>query len=132
MSQALVAGSFRSLFLYDLCEEIRLDELRKLLGSAAAAREPQFRHLAPEYVRFERPPMVETLEPVLLESGERLLCNVNYYDYGVVSVEFELAFEFDWASLIKSSANWMTAPELERKSAEIVRSCQRRVSSGAG
>ena len=129
MSQALVSGSFRSLFLYDLCEEIRLDELRNLLGSAAAAREPQFRHLAPEYVRFERPPVVETLEPVLLESGERLLCNINYYDYGVVSVEFELAFEFDWARLIKSSASWMTAPELERKSAEIVRRCQRRVSS---
>jgi hypothetical protein len=129
MVQPLVSGSFRSLFLYDLCEEIRLDELRKLLGSPGAGREPQFRHLAPEYVRFERPPVVETLEPVLLESGERLRCNINYYDYGVVSVEFELPFEFDWDRLVKSSGSWMTAPEVEKKSAEIVRLCQGRIAS---
>lgn len=129
MSQSLVAGSFRSLFLYDLCDEIRLDELRRLLGTPSAGREPQFRHLAPEYVRFERPPVVETLAPVHLESGEQLRCNVNYYDYGVVSVEFELPFEFDWDRLVKSSGEWMTAAEVERKSAEVVRGCQTRVSS---
>jgi hypothetical protein len=127
MSQPLVSGSFRSLFLYDICEEIRLDELRELLGSPSSGREPQFRHLAPEYVRFERPPVVETLEPVLIEGEARLQCNINYYDYGVVSVEFETPFELDWAQLVKSSATWMTAPELERKSAEIIRNSQTRV-----
>ena len=50
-----VKGSFRSIFLYDLSEEIRLDTLRTLLGTPPASREPAFRHLAPEYVRFERP-----------------------------------------------------------------------------
>ncbi|MDQ2944596.1 MAG: hypothetical protein M3Y27_01395 [Acidobacteriota bacterium] len=129
MSQALVSGSFRSLFLYDLCEEIRLDELRKLLGSPLAGREPGFRHLAPEYVRFERPPVVETLEPVLLEKGARLRCTISYYDYGVVSVEFELPFEFDWARLVKSAGTWMTAPEVEKKAADVVRLCRERVSS---
>jgi hypothetical protein len=129
MSQPLVSGSFRSVFLYDLCEEIRLDELRTLLGSPGAGREPRFRHLAPEYVRFERPPAVQTLEPVVLESGERLRCNINYYDYGVVSVEFELPFEFNWACLVESSGSWMTAPELEKRSAEIVRACQSRMGS---
>lgn len=124
-----VAGSFRSLFLYDLCEEIRLDELRKLLGSPGAGREPQFRHLAPEYVRFEKPPVIETLAPVLLDTGESVRCDVNYYEYGVVSVEFELVFETDWDHLVKSSGNWTTAPELERRSAEVVRKCQARAGS---
>jgi len=73
--------------------------------------------------------VVETLAPVQLESGEWLRCKVNYYDYGVVSVEFELPFEFDWAQLVKSSGEWMTAPELESKSAEVVRACRERVSS---
>ena len=124
-----VAGSFRSLFLYDLCEEIRLDELRKLVGSPGAGREPQFRHLAPEYVRFERPPVVETLEPAVLENGERVRCDVNYYEYGVVSVEFELPFETDWDDLVRSSASWTTAPELERRATEVVRKCQLRAGS---
>ena len=124
-----VAGSFRSLFLYDLCEEIRLDDLRKLLGSPGAGREPQFRHLAPDYVRFERPPVIETLAPVALENGESVRCDVNYYEYGVVSVEFELPFETDWDDLVKSSGSWTTAPELERRSAEVVRKCQARAGS---
>ena len=71
MAQPRVAGSFRSLFLYDLCDEILLGELRGLLGApSSTGREPQFRHLTPEYVRFERPPVVETLPPVQLASGE--------------------------------------------------------------
>jgi hypothetical protein len=69
MSQSRVSGSFRSLFLYDLCDEIRLDELRGILGTPSAGREPQFRHPAPEYVRFERPPVVESLPSVQLENG---------------------------------------------------------------
>jgi len=127
MSPPLVSGSFRSVFLYDLCEEIRLDELRALLKSPNAGREPRFRPLAPEYVRFERPPVVQVLEPVQLESGERLRCNIYYYDYGVVSVEFELPFEFDWARLVERSGSWMTTPEVEKKSAEVVRACQGRM-----
>jgi hypothetical protein len=123
----IVSGSFRSLFLYDLSEEIRLEQLRALLGSPAAARAPEFRHLAPQYVRFERPPVVETLPPVLLEAGERLRRRINYYDYGVVSVEFELPFELDWQRLVHLSATWMAAPEVEKRAAEIVRSCRERV-----
>lgn len=129
MSLPRVSGCFRSLFLYDLCDEIRLDKLRKLLGTPSAGREPQFRHLTPEYVRFERPPVMESLAPVQLETGEQVRCSVNYYDYGVVSVEFELSFDFDWPQLVKSSGEWMTAPALERKSVEIVRQCQIRVSA---
>jgi hypothetical protein len=129
MPQSLVSGSFRSLFLFDLCEEIRLDELRRLLGAPVAGRMPQFRHLTPEYVRFADPPVMETLEPVLLESGECLRCNVSYYDYGVLSVEFELPFELAWDRLVESSGHWMTTPELEKKSAEVVKGCQSRVGS---
>jgi hypothetical protein len=129
MSLPRVSGCLRSLFLYDLSDEIRLDELRKLLGTPGGGREPQFRHLAPEYVRFERPPVMESLPPVQLERGEQVRCSVNYYEYGVVSVEFELAFDFDWDQLVRSSGEWMTAPELERKSVEIVKRCQSRVSA---
>jgi hypothetical protein len=129
MAQPLVSGSFRSLFLYDVCEEIRLDQLRKLVGSPTAGREPQFHHLAPEYVRFERPPVVETHEPVLLESGASLQCNINYYDYGVVSIEFELPFDLDWDDLVKNSGTWMTTPDMEKKAFEIISECQNRVKS---
>ena len=129
MAEPRVAGWFRSLFLYDLCDEIRLGELRRLLGAPSAGREPQFRHLTPEYVRFERPPVVEALAPVQLTGGAKVRCTISYYDYGVLSVEFELPFECEWRQLVRSSGEWMTDPELEKKSAEVVAECQARIST---
>ncbi|MGI8991884.1 MAG: hypothetical protein ACR2I2_20170 [Bryobacteraceae bacterium] len=97
------------------------------MGSPPVSREPAFRHLAPEYVRFERPPVLETLPPQLLESGERLNCRVNYHDYGVVSIEFELGFDFEWDDLVNFSATWIAAPEMERHAAEIAKALGKRV-----
>ena len=57
MARAPLAGSLWILWLYDVCEEIDLDALRAILG-VQARREPAVRHPSPEYVRFERPPVV--------------------------------------------------------------------------
>ena len=125
-----VAGSFRSIFLYDICEEIQLDKVRLLLGSGPASREPVFRHLAPEYVRFERPPIVESLAPQLVDgTTEPSKCRVSYHDYGVISIEFELGFDFEWQDLVNCSAAWIAAPETERHAAKIVKSVIDRVRS---
>ena len=51
-------------------EELRLDELRRILGARTV--DTSFKHMAPGYVRFQRPPVEEALEPLVLESGERL------------------------------------------------------------
>jgi hypothetical protein len=124
-----VSGVVRSIFLYDLAEEIQLEKLRKLLGSPPASKGSAFRHLAPDYVRFERPPVVETLPPETLSTGEQLNCQVSYHDYGVVSVELDLAFSFEWRDLIALSATWIAAPEVERRAAEIVQSVNKRAAA---
>jgi hypothetical protein len=98
--------------LYDVCEEINLETLRRILGVEAR---PEPRHLSPEYVRFERPPVVQRLEAI---NGE-----LNYYEYGVVSIKLELPFETDWAELTELSARSMTNPDLEKKAVEVVRRC---------
>ena len=73
-----LSGTFWLLFLYDVCEEIRLEELRAILGAQPAGREPSFRRPTPGYVRFEKPPVVEYLEPLLLKSGKMpLLKRIN-------------------------------------------------------
>ncbi len=123
-----VSGSFRSLFLYDLCDEIRLNELRRILGTPELVREPQFRHLAPEYVRFERPPVSQGRD-YNAHGGEPGQCKVHYYDYGIVSIEFERRFEYSWDELVRKAGEWMTSPELEKQSVEVVRSCQQQVTA---
>ncbi len=116
-----LAGTFWLLFLYDVCEEIRLDELRAILGAQPAGREPSFRRPTPEYVRFEKPPVIEFLEPLQLETGERLQAQMHYYEYGVVSIELQLPFAFDWRELLRLAARSIAAPEIEKRASDSVR-----------
>jgi hypothetical protein len=118
-------GSVLGIILHDICEEIRLEQLREILG--AKRIEPGFKHATPEYVRFEEPPVVERLDPITLGSGETLIPQVKYYDYGVVSVILELPLEADWDELVKLAARWVPSPELERQAQQIVRGRLKRI-----
>jgi hypothetical protein len=114
-------GSFWVLVLYDVAEEIELDKLSALIGVAPTRPQPSFKHPAPEYVRFERPPVVEHPEPVITQTGERFDVQIKYFDYGVVSVELKLQFESDWDELVRLSNRWVLAPETERLTSELLR-----------
>ena len=115
----IMKGAVLGVILHDVCEEIRLEELRQILGARRV--EPSFKHATPEYVRFEKPPVVEQLEPVLLASGEKLIPQIKYYDYGVVSVLLQLEFAADWPGLVQLAARWVPSPELERQAQQIIR-----------
>ncbi|HJZ97036.1 MAG TPA: hypothetical protein VKE70_11070 [Candidatus Solibacter sp.] len=118
---ATCRGSFRALLLYDIAEEIDLDEARRLIGSPRPARSPGFKMPTPEYVRFERPPVEELCEPLRLATGEAANASLRYFDYGAVSLEIELQFESDWPELIALANRWIEAGEVERRAAQNVR-----------
>src|SRR5437764_15458214 len=99
VSEPSLHGSLLVLMQFDVCEEIRLDQLREIIG--ARTMEPSFKHPAPGYVRYQRPPVMERIESVVLETGERLEGQIKYYDYGVVSLIFELPFSGDWDKLVQ-------------------------------
>lgn len=114
-------GSLWVLVLYDVAEQILLEKLQRLVSTEPSEAQPRFKHPAPEYVRFERPPMVEYPEPVTTSSGQQFQARIKYFDYGVVSVELQLEFEASWDELIRLSNRWIMAPEMERCTAELVR-----------
>jgi len=116
--QAPLRGSVLVLIQFDVCEEIRLDELRKIFPARKA--EASFKK-APAYVRYQRTPVEETLEPLTLESGERLAGEIKYYDYGVVSLEFELPFTGDWETLVQLSCRWTSDVNFEKVATRIVK-----------
>lgn len=118
--EAPISGSLLVLFLFDVCDEIRLDQLRKLLGSPSPGREPSFRQPAPEYVQFEQPPVIESLSPLSLPDGGSLGGRIAYYQYGVVSIQMEIPFHGGWDDLVALSARWMNAPEVEQRAAATV------------
>jgi hypothetical protein len=121
-----VLGQFRILFLYDVAEAIRLDALRSLLKPGAAEPATAMPSQIPQYLKFERPPVVEPIEPILLAGGERVGGSTKYYDYGVVSVEFELPLECDWDSLMSQCGRWIGAPELDNRASEQLRGALQR------
>ena len=122
-------GHFRILFLYDAAEAIRLDLLRPLLESGGVKPPTSLSPPIPLYLRFERPPVVEPIGPMVLEAGERIEGRTKYYDYGVVSIELELPFDCDWGSLVLQSSRWIGAAELENRATELFRCALNRVIS---
>jgi hypothetical protein len=119
LPDAPLCGSVLVMIQFDVCEEIRLDELREILGARIV--DTSFKHMAPGYVRFQRPPVEEALEPLVLESGERLQGEIKYFDYGVVSVVFELPFSGDWTNLVQLSSRWVWDTNFESLATRIVK-----------
>ncbi len=115
-----LSGSVLVLIQFDVCEEIRLDELRQAIG-ARTLQQPGTRHLAPSYVRYQRPPVAEAIEPLLLDSGERLTGEIKYYDYGVTSLIFQLSFSGDWESLVHLASRWVWDIDFASLAEPIVR-----------
>ncbi len=72
-------------------------------------------------MRYQRPPVEETLDPLVLESGERLEGQIKYYDYGVVSLVFELPFAGSWDTLVQLSSRWTSDTNFEALATRIVR-----------
>src|SRR5271154_760492 len=112
-------GSVLVLIQFDVCEEIKLDALRDIFG--ARRQEASFKHPAPGYVRFHRPPVDEEVEPLILESGERLDVQIKYYDYGVLSVVFELPFSGDWDTLVRLAGRWVWDTDFTSFAQKIVK-----------
>jgi hypothetical protein len=116
---AHLEGSALALVLFDVCEEIDVEKLKTISG--ARRSEPPLKSGPPAYVRFERPPVVDTIEALVLTSGERLEGQIKYYDYGVVSVIYQMPLSCDWNSLVQLANRWITTAEFEQHAQEAVK-----------
>ena len=108
------------LIQFDACEELRLDLLQQTI-SARTVQQPRMKQPVPAYVRYERPPVVEPLEPLILETGERLEGEIKYYDYGVVSVVIQLPFTGDWDGLVHLASRWVWDVDFATRVEPIIR-----------
>ena len=123
-----LTGSVLVLIQFTVCEELRLDLLQQTI-SARTLQLPSLKHSVPAYVRYQRPPVIEPLEPLILESGERLEGEIKYYDYGVVSVIFQLRFSGDWESLVHLASRWVWDVDFASRVEPIVRQKLERAAS---
>lgn len=119
MQEDLLRGSAYALILYDVGEEIRLEELRQAIGGQKVGQ--AFKHAAPEYVQFQRPPVLQSLPEIALSTGQSVRAQLKYYDYGVISVLFETPISGTWQQWIETASTWMASNEFERRAADVVR-----------
>ena len=115
----VLSGSILVLFQFDVCEEIHLDLLQAIIGAHPVAQ-PALKYPAPGYIRYERPPLVEAIEELVPESGEKIQGQLKYYDYGVLSVVFHLPFEGDWETLIRLAGRWVWDVDFAGHASRIV------------
>ena len=94
---------------------------------ARTVDQPAEKHPTAAHVRYQRPPVVEPLEALVLDSGEKLQGEIKYYDYGVVSVNCELAFAGNWDKLIGLASRWVWDVDFAGKAEAIVRARLERV-----
>jgi hypothetical protein len=116
----ILRGSVLVLLQFNVCESIHLDRLEELIRARKVAQ-PSPKHPAPDYIRYKRPPVVAPLETLVLESGERLQGEIKYYDYGVASVVFELAFVGGWSKLIGLASRWVWEIDFAAQAGAIIR-----------
>ena len=127
-ASAQLLGSVLLLIQFDVCEEFRLDGLQQMVSARTVAK-PGMKQIAPAYVRYQRPPVVEPLEPLVLETGERLAGEIKYYDYGVVSVVFQHSFAGNWDDLVQLASRWVWDLDFTRRAEPVVRKQLERVST---
>ncbi len=117
----LLQGYFRILTFFDISDAIELPRLLAMLGPEAAPLSPAFTHRSPEYVQAQHAPIVESVGPVALPSGEKLDARIKYFWFGVAAVELTAAFECDFDALCPQSYRWMNAPEVEKAAEALLR-----------
>ena len=115
-----LSGAVIVLIQFDVCEEIRLDHLQQTVN-ARTVQQPTIKHSVPAYVRYQRPPVAEPLEPLILSGGEHLEGEIKYYDYGVVSVIYQLNFSGEWADLVHLASRWVWDVDFAARVEPIVR-----------
>jgi len=120
LRRPLLVGTVLLLTQFDVCEEIRLDQLATTLGTRIVDP-PGPQHSSSGHVRYERPPVVELIESVELPNERKLSGELKYYDYGVVSLLLHLPFSGDWDGLIKIASHWVWDVDLITHSERIVR-----------
>jgi hypothetical protein len=119
-TSAVLQGSVLVMIQFAVAEELRLDLLQQAIN-ARTLQNPAMKNAAPAYVRYRRPPVADAMEPLTLDSGERLEGEIKYYDYGVVSVLYQFPFAGSWEELTQLSSRWVWEVDFASRIEPMVR-----------
>jgi hypothetical protein len=68
-------------------------------------------------------------DPLVLDSGEQLTGEIKYYDYGVVSILYQLPFAGDWDAFVRLSSRWVWDVDFASRAEPLIRQRLERAAS---
>lgn len=119
-SPSELTASVLVLIQFDVCEEFRLDRLQNAVNARTLST-PTLKPVAPAYVRYQRPPVLAPLEPLILDTGEQLQGEIKYFDYGVVSVVLRHEVAGGWDTLVQLASRWVWDVDFASRAEPLVR-----------
>jgi len=107
------SGQVTAIFLFDVAETIRLDQVRAIGGHAARDTRLTTKVAAPVYVQYNPPPIGLSGDIVGVKEIQGFSTAFKVYEYGVISVALTLEFRGTWSDFITFSAGVMSSGALE-------------------
>jgi hypothetical protein len=109
----IASGLVTALFLFDVAETIRLDEVRAAAGHAARDRRLTTKMTSPAHVQYKPPPIAIRGDAVGVPDTQGFGTAFKVYEYGIISVALTLDFRGTWAEFLKFNAGVMGSDQLE-------------------
>ncbi len=114
-------GSVLVLIQFDVCEEIRLDQLRQIFGARTVEQPKLQASRSRDTSATSGPRWSNPSSPWFWTAASACEGQIKYYDYGVLSVVFELPFSGDWDTLVRMGSRWVWDVDFEKHASRIVR-----------
>jgi len=113
-------------YFHDVGEEIDLPALRTVLAASGALLTNASQG-APAATRVEHAPVVELIQPLAMDGGERWDARLKHHAHGVITLELERAFEMTWPSLVVSHAGWIEDVRFDSYAKSVLPACLERI-----
>ena len=107
------SGLVTALFLFDVAETIRLDQVRAAAGHAARDTRLTTKMTSPVYVQYKPPPIAIRGDAIGVPDTQGFATAFKVYEYGVISVALTLDFRGSWQEFLRFNAGVMSSDQLE-------------------
>src|SRR5918999_1039171 len=107
------SGVVTALFLFDVAETIRLDEVRDSVGQQARDSRFTAKTGAPVHVRYNPPPIACAGDAIDVTEIDGFSTSFKIYEYGVISVSLTREFTGSWDAFVAAGGELMASDALE-------------------
>lgn len=124
VKQRIQQGKILIYHLFDIADEIDLEKLRDQWAGRSTNIRLVSRRSSPYYMQFEKEPLLLPMGqmPLLLTPDQRLDAEVRAkaFDFGVLSICWEVAIPHDWAQLVEDSYLYIDSDHIADQSQKLL------------